>query len=516
MRVLANVRLSHETDETTSPARQRAGLTSWADALGHEIVGWAEDLDVSGDLPPWKRPSLGLWLNDNPPVEFDIIASTKIDRMSRSLGDFVTLIDWTSKRGKYLVAYMDSVDTSTPTGELVAKVLAIFAEFERKAIAARTRDSYELAIAQGRWHGGTVPYGYLPEKQPKGEGWRLVPDSESAGHFRRIVEQFIAGASLTQIAHELNSQGILPPTDYYRQKTGKELTGARWRGTSLRLILHSRSSLGVVEREGEVVRGVDGLPVKRAEAIISRADWDQVQIRLEAISKKPLRTRKTSPLLHIAYCLDCGQPIYLQTNRKNGIERLYYRCRGWRDKLNDCQNSSLNGKDLLEAVEKALLVAIGDLEMEEEVHIPASDHSQQLHEAEEALADLLKKSAGKPEAVQKVYQGQIDALEGLVTRLSALPVAEARVERRPSGVAYRELWEASDLEERRTLLLKAGVRVEAGRYEGPWLSVPVFERAERDDQAVLMGTLRNIRYAFYLPKDLVDRATRHSLAPQLT
>lgn len=509
MRVLCCIRLSHETDETTSPERQRAGLIAWAEAHGHTIVGWAEDIDVSGDLAPEERPGLGPWLTDNPPVEFDVIASTKIDRLSRNLGDFVDLIEWTGQRGKYLVAYMDSVDTSTPTGELVAKVLAIFAEFERKAIAARTRDSYELAIRDGRWHGGTVPYGYFPEKQPKGEGWRLVPDPESSKYFREIMERFIQGTSLSQLAAELNDSGLLPPHEFYRQKAGKELQGTKWSGTSLRLILRSRAPLGVIERHGEVVRGPDGLPVRRAEPIISRAEWDKVQARLDEIAKTPMRTRKTSPLLRIAFCIECGQPLYRQINRKNGIEREYYRCRGWRDKLNDCRSSSLSGKDLHEATEQALLSAIGDFEVMEEVYIPAESHTQELVEATEALTDLLERSAGKHSAVRAVYQRQIDALEAQIERLSALPEAPARKELRPSGSTYRELWEVSNDSERRWLLTKAGVRIEAGRITGEnWIPVPRYEREVRDDQAVLVGAHRRVRFALYVPRDILERSTR--------
>lgn len=514
MRVLANIRLSHETDETTSPSRQRAGLKSWADSLGHEIVGWAEDIDVSGKISPHERDQLGKWLSENPPVEYDIIASTKIDRLSRDLGDFVDLIDWASQRGKYIVAYMDSVDTSTPTGELVAKVLAIFAEFERKTIAKRVLDSYELALAEGRWHGGTVPYGYFPEKQPKGEGWKLVPDPESSKVFKQIVKQFLAGESLSEIAWWANYKGILTPTEFYRKKTGKELTGAKWSATSMSVILRSRASLGLVERAGEVLRGPDGLPVKRAEAIISRADWDLVQARLEEVSKNPRRSAKTSPLLHIAYCIGCGHPLYRLRNRKvvKGVEKFheYYRCRGWRDKLNDCKTASLNAKDLHFVVEKCLLEAIGDFEMQEEVYIPGSTHSGELAEALEAHGDLLKKAAGKTGVIRESYDRQIDALEALIGRLSALPVADARWELRPSGRTYGELWEVSDEDERRKLLLKAGVRIEAGNADGEWVSVGRFERPERYDEAVLIGNHSRIRYAFYLPKGLVERATRQT------
>ncbi|WP_269757228.1 recombinase family protein [Streptomyces sp. CNZ748] len=61
-RVLGVVRLSRVSDETTSPERQRRSIQRWADQEGHVVVGWVEDIDVSGGVEPWKRPEFGKWL----------------------------------------------------------------------------------------------------------------------------------------------------------------------------------------------------------------------------------------------------------------------------------------------------------------------------------------------------------------------------------------------------------------------------------------------------------------------
>src|SRR5699024_10495505 len=62
LRVLGVVRLSRSSDAPTSVEGQRRAIERWAESLGHEIVGWAEDEDVSGDVAPWERPGLGQWL----------------------------------------------------------------------------------------------------------------------------------------------------------------------------------------------------------------------------------------------------------------------------------------------------------------------------------------------------------------------------------------------------------------------------------------------------------------------
>ena len=53
------------------------------------------------------------------------------------------------KRGWSLVALDLGVDTSTPSGEMMASVLATFAQFERRLIGQRTRDALAIKRAQG-------------------------------------------------------------------------------------------------------------------------------------------------------------------------------------------------------------------------------------------------------------------------------------------------------------------------------------------------------------------------------
>nr|WP_231957062.1 MULTISPECIES: recombinase family protein [unclassified Actinoplanes] len=177
-------------------------------------MGWAEDLDVSGDTAPWERPDLGRWLGDTPPAQFDIIAGMKIDRLSRNLLHLVRLIDWAAERGKYVAAYMDSVDTSDKTGELIAKVLALFAEFEGTTIAERSAQSREHLRRIGRWHGGTAPYGYRPVRNSNRAGGVFEHDPDTLIVFREIVERVKDGKSIRSVAQDLNARGVLSPRDH--------------------------------------------------------------------------------------------------------------------------------------------------------------------------------------------------------------------------------------------------------------------------------------------------------------
>ena len=57
-RVLAAIRLSKDSDESTSVEGQRETLEKWAAPNGYVIVAEAIDVDVSGGTPSLERPEL--------------------------------------------------------------------------------------------------------------------------------------------------------------------------------------------------------------------------------------------------------------------------------------------------------------------------------------------------------------------------------------------------------------------------------------------------------------------------
>jgi len=62
---------------------------------------------------------------------------------------FASLMEQARKRGWSLAALDLGVDTSTPSGEMIASVLATFAQFEPRLIGQRTRDARAVKRAQG-------------------------------------------------------------------------------------------------------------------------------------------------------------------------------------------------------------------------------------------------------------------------------------------------------------------------------------------------------------------------------
>jgi len=63
--------------------------------------------------------------------------------------DFAALMERGRRGGWALVALDVGVDTTTPSGEMMANVLAVFAQFERRLIGQRTREALAVKRSQG-------------------------------------------------------------------------------------------------------------------------------------------------------------------------------------------------------------------------------------------------------------------------------------------------------------------------------------------------------------------------------
>ncbi len=140
---------------TTEQAESGAGLAAQEAALRAHAVrrGWKTiehmtDAGASGKSMA-GRPGLARALDLVTTGQADALAVAKLDRLSRSLLDFAGLMTRAHSEGWALVALDVDVDTTTPSGRLVANVMASVAEWERETIGARTRDSLAARRAQG-------------------------------------------------------------------------------------------------------------------------------------------------------------------------------------------------------------------------------------------------------------------------------------------------------------------------------------------------------------------------------
>lgn len=96
----------------------------------------------------WDRPELHKALDQL--QSGDVLVVWKLDRLSRSLKDVLTLMEKIEERGAGFRSLTESIDTTTPAGRMMMQMVASFAEFERAMIRERTRAGLEQARSEGR------------------------------------------------------------------------------------------------------------------------------------------------------------------------------------------------------------------------------------------------------------------------------------------------------------------------------------------------------------------------------
>lgn len=85
--------------------------------------------------------------------EGDIFIVYKLDRLARSTKKLIEVYDQLDKLGVELVSVCDGMDTTTPTGRAMFKMIGVIAELEREMIVERTKAGLESARARGRLGG---------------------------------------------------------------------------------------------------------------------------------------------------------------------------------------------------------------------------------------------------------------------------------------------------------------------------------------------------------------------------
>ncbi|MGK4582477.1 recombinase family protein [Kitasatospora sp. HPMI-4] len=466
MRASIYVRLSRETEESTSPERQRAACEALCAARGWTVVAVEEDIDVSGFSRGLERPGLQRVLSRLP--ELDVIVFFKIDRLARSTVDFAEIMRITEAQGVALASATEPLDLTSSMGRAMAKVIAVFAELESDTIGMRVSSAHEHLRREGRYTGGRVPYGYRVVPNPDGAGKVLEVNAEEAKTIHTIVERVLAKDSLMTIAADLSKGNVPSPGHSSRQTTGKRSDSKKWYTTTLRSLLTNPQLLGQVIEDGRPILRTDGLPLVNRTPILDMDTWQALQDELERRASPGDRRREGTSLLRgIAHCALCGFRMY--TYVAKGQTR--YRCIGRLKKRQggeqiDCYGVSIAGEAMEAQVKAKFLDAFGRLPVVRMVEHVGEDFRPQIRQAKEALNDLEKdrydRGLFKGEDGANRFAAQYAKLEERIASLEekqrqAKPAGVVGV---PTGQTFAQHWEAADTAGKRDLLLEAGAYVE--------------------------------------------------------
>jgi DNA invertase Pin-like site-specific DNA recombinase len=248
-----------------------------------------------------ERPALKRLLADVQAGEIDVIVVYKIDRLSRSMLDFLNLIELFERHGVTFVSVTQSFNTKDAMGRMALNILITFAQFERELIGERIRDKVAASRKKGIWMGGWTPLGYEVRDR------KLIIHEADAARVRSIFRRFTQLKSATLLARELVA-------DDERNRYGHLLD----KGVLYKL-LNNRVYIGEAVHKGASYPG-------EHEAIIDRRLWDQVHAILkESPRKRANKARAQSPaLLRGLFFGPDGAAMSPTHTRKSGRLYRYY------------------------------------------------------------------------------------------------------------------------------------------------------------------------------------------------
>jgi DNA invertase Pin-like site-specific DNA recombinase len=134
----------------------------------------------------------------------DVLVVTKIDRISRSVIDFLTLVKELDQLEVKVVSLREQIDLTTPSGKFQTTLLVALAEHERETISVRTKEKVEWRATKG-FPLGPPPIGYRMQDK------MYVIDEKYAEHVRACDRLYLEHHSTHDVLREFYRLGWRTP-----------------------------------------------------------------------------------------------------------------------------------------------------------------------------------------------------------------------------------------------------------------------------------------------------------------
>ncbi|WP_432015827.1 recombinase family protein [Streptomyces hydrogenans] len=423
MRIAIYLRLSRESDDSASLATQREAARRWLVANGYNPADAIEypDAGVSGAKPLEAREQMSALMAARP----DLVIAWKLDRYARSVSEFLRLIAWGEHYGVKIATTDGTINTLTPTGRMVAVVLAALAEWEREMIKDRITEGHATRRQQGRWASGRAPLGYRIVRRD--DAAYLEVDPEQASAVRQATLALVNGGT---VAGTARIAGVSEP---------------QWRR-----LLKAPTLRGQRAHKGTLITAADDVtPVQFAEPILSAAELRAARDRMDALATGKTRApRRATPMCSDMAACYRGCKLNGGTSDK-GIP--LYRCKAG--------HTTIYAETLDSRVQSEFLTVFGGMR-EVLIHLEGgNDLSADMEEVQEQADRLAERMATAGALMLPTLERKAKELEAAYARLRAAHDPETREVAVPTGRTMAQAWEAEDTAGRARLLAQLNLRV---------------------------------------------------------
>ena len=424
-------------------------------ALEHLVV--YEDEGFSGGN--LNRPDFKKMMAAAKERKFKAIIVYRLDRISRNISDFSSLIEELARLDIAFVSIKEQFDTGSPMGRAMMYIASVFSQLERETIAERIRDNMHELAKTGRWLGGTTPTGFESEgeekvtldgKKKKTFRLKLVPQEVKI--IRLIYDLFTETNSLTMTEAELMKRRIVTRNgNYFTRFSIKAILQ-----NPVYMIADQEAYDYLTEKEADLFSdraefdGKHGImaynrtdqekgkttqynpvnewivAVGKHPGLIPGKTWVRVQEALEQNKSKAFRRPKSNEALltGLLYCR-CGNRMYPKLSKRrtaDGDVIFTYVCKlKERSQKSLCSNRNANGNTMdLAVVEQVKRLNDHNAEFIDQMEKSRKFYTGNRIQYEEQLTALQTDKA----EIEKKIEGLVDSLIDLGDSAAKVRVAK--------------------------------------------------------------------------------------------
>lgn len=449
---------SDPTGQALGVQRQLEDCRKLASDRGWEVAAEYVDNDVSA-YSGKRRPEYERMMVDVRGGLRDAVVVYNMDRLTRrpiELEEFAQMCDIAGVR--QVATVTADVDLGNDDGLFMARIFAAFAAKESGRKSERLRRKARQNAEQGRPGGGANrPFGY--------EANKITVNPVEAAIVQEMAARYIAGESARAIAVDLEEREV--PTS----------SGAAWRSTTVRNLLHSARIAGLRSHNGEVVGPA------MWDGIITPAEREQI---LAVVATKKATGRRAPRRYLLSGMLRCGKCGGKLFSSARGTERRYV-CLSGPDHRG-CGGVTVTAPLVEEWLSAAILYRLDTPDMEA---VLTGQYADDAHHAEqmsnrttlEARASELAEMFAAGEISRREWKPARDLIEHRLTaidnELRRLTGSRTLEQIAGQGAVLREEWPGMSLE-RQALIVRAVLdyatimpATRAGRFD-PTRIVPVW------------------------------------------
>ena len=306
-----------EKDESNSISNQRKLIYEYihhdSELSGYEAVEFSDDGFSGANM---NRPGMQKLLKE---VKANNIICIIVKDMSRFSRDYIEMGTYLNQIfpfvGIRFIAINDHYDSAKHEGKTIGMDIAfknLIYDYYSKDLSKKVKSAMGMKQETAKFV-NTVPYGYKADPVDK---HHLIIDVETAPIVRRIFMEVIGGKSCTQIAKELNTEGIPTPAQHKAVSRKASSKKPQWTHRGILTMIESVKYTGTMvnhTRESRFIRDKNQRRVPKEEwyvrenaheAIVTKDEYEQAQ---EAIQRRRKFVRSSHDQSdRVYFCAHCG------------------------------------------------------------------------------------------------------------------------------------------------------------------------------------------------------------------